>query len=160
MKRSLFTLALFAVAGSYSAQTFAAPNITGAVATLLSGNAQYPGGVAGSTPFFFAGNTTEGFVAGRNGFSGFAVLATAGTPLEMLGLTAEKSFNKTYDALLPTYIVIDKFAKPLAAPGAALTQPVAAIIVKGANTVSVALIGNGAAAATPGLPGLAGLKMR
>ncbi|WP_273456313.1 hypothetical protein [Nevskia ramosa] len=160
MKRSMFALALFAVAGSYSTQTLAAPNFPGAVATLLSGSAQYPGGLAGSTPFFFAGNTTEGFVAGRNGFSGFAVLATAGTPLEMLGLTAEKSFNKSYDALLPTYIAIDKFAKPLAAPGAALTQPIAAIIVKGAGTVSVALIGNGSAAATPGLPGLAGLKFR
>lgn len=154
MKRSLLALALLAVVGTASAQSSAGTlRFKAAAATFLTGNIQYPNGLAGSAPFFLAGNTVEGFDAGRNGFGSFVVVLTEDAPrLHGLRDKSVEMFNKSYDALLPTYVVIDKFAKPLAAPAAPITVPVGSLIVVGARTFTAGL--NGV------LPGMEGLSMR
>ena len=154
MKRSLLVLALLAVAGSASAAPTAGTlKFKAAAATLLTGNIQYPDGLAGSAPFFLAGNTVDGFAAGRNGFSGFVVVLTEDAPrLEGLREKSVEMFNKSYDALLPAYVAADKVLTPLAKAGAPITVPVGSLIVVGAQTFTAAL--------KAVLPGMEGLSMR
>ncbi len=151
MKRSLLALALLAVAGSASAQAAGgALRINRAVATLVAGNVRFPDGLAGSVPFFLAGNTTQGFLAGRNGFSGFVVVLTENAPaLDGLRENSVQMFNNFYDALLPTYTALDKVLIPLAEPAAPITGPVGTTVVVGARTLAAGL--NAVLSGTEGL---------
>lgn len=164
MKRSILVSALAVIAGTASAQqppTFGHLDIRGSVSVLLSGNARFPDGLAGSAPFFLAGNTVDGFAAGRDGFIGFATTLTASAPrLANLGPAVEQSFNSFYDALLPLYVAIDGPLMKLAEPAAPLTEPLGAAIVNAAAQLSAALDASIVRFPPPSLPGLSGLPMR
>lgn len=146
MKRSLLALALLAAAGSASAQ-MSMPNFANALSTYVAGSPQFPGGMAAAGQNFLAGNVTRGFEAGRNGFSGFAVLSTEGTPLAPLGTTAEQSSLDFYNTLLPLYLAMDEPAMQLAAMGTPVTVPVSGALGFFASTFKVF-------ATNPPLPGL------
>ncbi|MGQ0528402.1 MAG: hypothetical protein ACT4PG_01020 [Panacagrimonas sp.] len=144
MKRILMAAALLAVASSASAES----RIGSSLSTLVSGNTQFPGGLAAAGQLFLAGQVTPGFAAGRNGFSGFAVIATDGTPLAPLGLAAEQQFLLFYDALLPLYLALDEPAAKLAALGKPVAQPLSDGVALFADVFS------GVVSQLPPLPGL------
>ena len=152
MKKPLIGLALFLAAGSASAQSLSfaplANNFAPAVSTLLIGNGQFPGGMNAATRSFLNGEITNGFTAGRNGFSGFAVISTRDTALAPLGEGAESLFAAGYDALLPLYLALDGPAVRLAALGTPLTEPLA----NGATLLYVTL--SDSVGRFPTLPGL------
>ncbi|WP_293374181.1 hypothetical protein [Nevskia sp.] len=164
MKRSILALALLAAAGCASAQStvfgFGILNGRGAGAALLAGTPALPGGFGGATPLFFAGNTVDGFVAGRNGFSSAVIVLTENTPrLHALRDFTVTMFNNSYDALLPTYQAIDPLLMRIAAPGAPLTVPIGATIMNSATQIA-AILNSGALrlASSNAMPGLEGLS--
>ena len=143
MKRARRAVALLAAASSASAA-----DIGSALSTFVSGNSQFPGGVGAAGQLFLAGRITPGFEAGRNGFSGLAVIATDGTPLAPLGLAAEQQFLTFYNTLLPLYLALDKPASELAAFGVPITGPLSMGIAVFSQAFS------GAVSQIPALPGL------
>ena len=161
MKKSILALALLAAAGTAAAQTSIGPfgvlRGPAATATLLAGNAQFPGGLGNAAPFFLAGNTVDGFAAGRNGFSGFVTVLTENTP-RMQGFAAMSvdMFNSTYASLLPLYEAADPVLTRLATPAAPLLTPVGQQIAGGSNQLAGLLRRPGNAS----LPGLDALPMR
>lgn len=160
MKHSILALALLAAAGTASAQTTVGPfgvlRGPAATASLLAGNTAFPGGLGNSAPFFLAGNTVDGFAAGRNGFSGFVTVLTENTPaLQNFAALSVDMFNNTYAALLPLYVAIDPVLTKLATPAAPLLTPVGQQIVAGSNALASVLRGG-----SPGaLPGLGAMSM-
>lgn len=172
IKRSLISLALLAAAGSASAQTigpFGILNGRGATAALLAGTPGLPGGLGNSVPVFFAGNSVDGFVAGRNGFSSAVIVLTADTPrLHGLRDASVQMFNNSYDTLLPLYEAADPLLMTLTGPAEPVLTPVGAKIAAAATQLARVidgnalrfsrLVGNGAGARS--LPGLEGLAFR
>lgn len=152
MTRSLLALVLASAIGSAWGQMAApvpgAANFQPAVETLLLGNAQFPGGLARGADPFLAGNTTEGFLANRNGFSGFAILLTQDTPFADLGPAARDFFEMGYDTLLPLYLAADEVLIPLAEPGRPFTEPLADALVDLAMLASLEARGSNAALST------------
>ena len=144
MKKILFALTLLAVAGSASAQS----RVGSALSTFVSGNTQFPGGLAAAGQLFLAGQVTPGFAAGRNGFSGLAVISTQDTPLAPLGLAAEQQFLTFYNTLLPLYLALDRPAAELAAFGVPVTRPLSMGISVFSEVFS------GVVSQLPPLPGL------
>lgn len=164
MFRSLIAFALLVSAGTAWGQS-AVPNLGSfgnfgaATSGLLVGTSRFPGGLTASGVSFLRGNITEGFLAGRNGFSAFSVIGTEGTPLEPLGVAADRSYVAIYNALLPLYVALDGPSMQFAALGAPLMDPLvdAILVFRG-----VSFIQNSRSATAPGsvglgLPALAGL---
>lgn len=152
MKHSMLALVLFFAAGNSWGQSFSpvfgGGNVRGAVATFLAGDRQFPGGMGASSQAFLAGHITDGFMFGRNGFSGLFVEMTDGTRFAVFGTTAERSFNGFYDALLPLYLALDEPSMRLAAFGAPITGPLGEAIVIANENFASALrnsIGSGGA---------------
>lgn len=172
IKRSLVALALLAAAGAASAQTvgpFGLLNGRGAAAALLAGTPGLPGGLGNSVPIFLAGNTVDGFVAGRNGFNSAAIVLTSDTPrLHGLRDLSVTFFNNGYDALLPLYQAADPLLMRLAGPAEPLLTPVGATIAEAAVQLALVIDGNalrlgrltGTGAGSRSLPGLDGLSFR
>ncbi|MGQ0699347.1 MAG: hypothetical protein ACT4PZ_14010 [Panacagrimonas sp.] len=160
MKRSMLALVLLVVAGnSWAAGSGPGLNVRGALSTFLAGNSQFPNGLAGSAEAFLAGNITEGFKAGRNGFSGLFVVLTEDTRLAPLGTAAERSFVAFYNILEPLYMALDGPAMRLAALGTPLTKPLTILIVTTTGGIANGLEGSGpgqrsAFSSLPPLPGL------
>lgn len=152
MMRSLTALILASAVGSAWGQMAAplpgAANFQPAVETLLLGNADFPGGLARGVEPFLAGNTTDGFLANRNGFSGFAILLTQDTPFADLGPAARDFFEMGYDTLLPLYLAADEVLVPLAEPGLPVTKPIADAVVELALLAALESGGSDAALAT------------
>ncbi|MCX7071123.1 MAG: hypothetical protein NTW01_09035 [Gammaproteobacteria bacterium] len=172
MKRSLIAAALLLAAGSAAAAP-AAPqfgllNGRGATAALLAGTPALPGGLGNSVPLFFAGNSVDGFAAGRNGFSSAVIVLTADTPrLHGLRDTSVKMFNTFYDTLLPLYQAADPLLVRLTTPAEPLLTPVGATIADAAVQLAIAIDGTAlrlgnlrSANAGASLPGLEGLSFR
>lgn len=158
MKNTLIALALLAAAGTASAQaTFGLLNPRGAGAALLSGTPTLAGGLGPSAPSFLAGNTVDGFAAGRNGFISAVNVLTFDTP-RLAGLANANAalFTRGYQVLLPVYQALDPVLMQIAAPGAPLTQPIGAEIVNGAKFLSNLL--NGPALRLTTLAGLGGMS--
>lgn len=158
MKHTLIALALLTAAGAASAApAFGLLNPRGAGAALLSGTATLPGGLGPSAPSFLAGNTVDGFAAGRNGFISAVNVLTFDTP-RLAGLANANAtlFTRGYAALLPVYEALDPVLMQIAAPGQPLVQPVGAEVVKGAKFLSDAL--NGPALRLSTLAGLSGMS--
>ncbi len=172
IKRSLIALALLAAAGSASAQaagSFGLLNGRGAAAALLAGTPGLPGGLGNSVPIFFAGNTVDGFVAGRNGFSSAVIVLTSDTPrLHGLRDASVTFFNTGYNALLPLYEAADPILMRLTGPAEPLLTPLGATIADAAVQIALAIDGNalrlgrltGTGAGSRSLPGLDGLAFR
>lgn len=171
MKRSLIALALLFAAGTASAQTAQVGllNGRGAAAALLAGTPGLPGGLGNSVPIFFTGNTVDGFVAGRNGFSSAVIVLTTDTPrLHGLRDVSVSMFNNFYDTLLPLYEAADPVLMRLTGPAEPLLTPVGAKIADAAVQLAIAIDGNalrfgrliGAGAGSRSLPGLEGLAFR
>lgn len=156
MIRSISALALALSMGSAWGQT--APNLglgnlQPAISTFVVGSPSFPGGLANAARPFSAGNTTDGFLANRNGFSGFAVELTRDTPAAELGTTMENLFAMGYDTLLPLYVSADEVLIPLAEPGLPLTTPVADLIEAFAQ---VAFMDGGVFGSVEGLSAMTG----
>lgn len=170
IKRSLVTLALLAAAGTASAQTvgpFGLLNGRGAAAALLAGTPSLPGGLGNATPSFLAGNTVDGFAAGRNGFNAAVIVLTADTPrLHGLRDAYVQLFNSGYDALLPLYQAVDPVLMRLSAPAEPLLTPIGATIADAAVQIAIAIdgtalrLGNLRPSGASSLPGLEGLSFQ
>ncbi|WP_273456311.1 hypothetical protein [Nevskia ramosa] len=172
MKRTLLALALLAAAGSASAQ--AVGNLSNlrvpqALDTLLTGSNRFQGGLLGGLPALLAGNTTNGFLAFRNGVSGFAVTLTENSRLEKIGTGTETLFVKGYDALEPLYQKIDNLTVPLLEPLNPKIQPLLLEVIGLVDGTYFALTGlptSSSNVAVPitrsgnSLPGLDGLRLR
>jgi hypothetical protein len=171
MKRSLIAAALLLAAGAASAAPATLPqfgilNGRGAAAALLVGTPSLPGGLGNAVPLFFAGNSVDGFAAGRNGFSSATIVFTEDTPrLHGLRDSSVQLFNTFYDTLLPLYEAADPFLVKLATPAEPLLTPVGESIVKGAETLAAIIDGpafrlGGMQSASGSLPGLGGLSFQ
>ena len=173
MKRSLIAAALLLAAGSASAAPqlpqlpqFGILNGRGAAAALLVGTPSLPGGLGNAVPLFFAGNSVDGFAAGRNGFSSATIVFTEDTPrLHGLRDSSVQLFNTVYDTLLPLYEAVDPVLVKLVTPAEPLLTPVGESIVKGAETLAAIIDGpafrlGGMQSASGSLPGLQGLSFQ
>ena len=172
MNRSLLALTLLAAAGSASAQTVGGIGnlrVPQALDTLLTGSKRFQGGLLGGLPALLAGNTTNGFLAFSNGFSGFAVVLTENSRLAPIGTGTEKLFTQGYGALKPLYQGIDNLTVPLLEPLNPRIQPLVIDVVALVDGTLFALTGlptsqyNVAVPITRignTLPGLDGLRFR
>lgn len=171
MKRSIIAAALLLAAGAASAAPATLPqfgilNGRGAAAALLVGTPSLPGGLGNAVPLFFAGNSVDGFAAGRNGFSSATIVFTEDTPrLHGLRDSSVQLFNTFYDTLLPLYEAVDPFLVKLATPAEPLLTPVGESIVTGAETLAALIDGpafrlGGMQSASGSLPGLGGLSFQ
>lgn len=173
MKHSLVAAALLLAAGTAAAAPTTAPqfgllNGRGAAAALLAGTPGLPGGLGNSVPLFFAGNSVDGFAAGRNGFSSAVIVLTADTPrLHGLRDSSVTMFNTFYDTLLPLYQAADPVLVRLTTPAEPLLTPVGATIADAAVQIAIAIDGTAlrlgalrSSNASASLPGLEGLSFR
>ncbi len=164
MFRSMIALVLLVSAGSAWGQS-AAPNlgalgnIGAATSGLLVGTSRFPGGLTASGVSFLRGNITLGFLEGRNGFSAFSVIATEGTPLEPLGVAADRTYVAIYDALLPLYVALDGPAMRFAELGRPLSGPLtdAILLFRGVSFLQNSRSATASGSVGLGLPALAGL---
>lgn len=173
MTRSLIALALLAMAGSASAQTIGrgigALQLPQALDTLLTGSPRFQGGLAGGLPAVLAGNTTNGFLAFRNGVSGFAVVLTENSRLAPVGGAVEGLFAGGYEALKPVYLAVDSLTMPLLEPLNPKLQPLVGEVVAAVDGVIFVLtglptsqynVGVPITRSSSSLPGLGGLRFR
>lgn len=128
MVRSIVAISLLAAAGVAHAGPFS--RIQPSVNTFLAGSNQFPGGMGEASNQFLGGHITEGFRAGRNGFTGLAVGLTDGTGLDFIGTAAERTHIGIFNTLLPLYMALDGPAEAFAAPGAPVTEPLGSFIVR------------------------------